>query len=89
MIFSTGNGQTTPPLSTARVPPTNQLFNAPAPTVTIGGQTAQVIYSVASPGFPGLYQTGIRMPAGVTGPRAAVRMTVGGNASNSVNIDVR
>ena len=49
----------------------------------------QVIYSVASPGFPGLYQTGIRMPAGVTGPRAAVRMTVGGNASNSVSIDVR
>ena len=42
-----------------------------------------------SPGLPGLYQTGIRMPAGVTGPRAAVRMTIGGNASNSVNIDVQ
>jgi uncharacterized protein (TIGR03437 family) len=88
-IFSTGNGQTTPPLNTARVPPLTELFNAPAPTVTVGGQTAQVLYSVAAPGFPGLYQTGIRMPSGAPAGRAALRMTVGGVASNTVNIDVR
>jgi uncharacterized protein (TIGR03437 family) len=89
LIFSTGNGQTTPPLTTARVPPLTQLFNAPAATVTIGGKDAPVIYSVAAPGFPGLYQTGVRMPAGVPAGNAAVVMTVGGVASNSVNIAVR
>jgi uncharacterized protein (TIGR03437 family) len=89
LIFSTGNGQTTPALSTGRVPPANQLFNAQAPTVTIGGKDAAVIYSIACPGFPGLYQTAVRMPAGVPAGTAAVQMTVGGVASNSVNIAVR
>jgi uncharacterized protein (TIGR03437 family) len=88
-IYSTGNGQTTPALATGRVPPLDPLYNAPAATVTIGGQNAPVLYSVAAPGFPGLYQTGVRMPAGVPAGKAALQMTMGGVPSNTVNIDVR
>jgi uncharacterized protein (TIGR03437 family) len=88
-IFSTGNGQTTPPLNTARIPPLSPLFHATPPTVTIGGRDAEVLYSVAAPGFPGLYQTGVRMPSGVAAGRAPVQMVVAGAASNAVMIDVR
>lgn len=89
LIYSTGLGQTTPPLETGRIvqfPP--QSDTAPV-TVTIGGQNAQVIYSIASPGFAGLYQTAVRMPSGVPAGSAPLVLRVGDAASNTVNIAVR
>ena len=43
-----------------------------AATVTIGGQNANVVYSIASPGFPGLYQVAVTMPSGVPPGNAPV-----------------
>ena len=36
-------------------------------TATIGGKPATVTYAIASPGFAGLYQVALTVPAGVTG----------------------
>jgi uncharacterized protein (TIGR03437 family) len=91
VIFSTGLGQTTPPALTGTllVPPSASAFNNTGTvSVTIGGQTAPVVYSIASPGFAGLYQTAVTVPSGVTGS-AKVILSSGGTASNSVNIAVQ
>jgi uncharacterized protein (TIGR03437 family) len=70
------------------VPPANGFNNTGTVSVTIGGQNAPVIYSIASPGFAGLYQTAVTVPGGVTGS-ARVVLTAGGAASNPVNIAVQ
>jgi len=91
VIFSTGLGQTTPPALTGTllVPPSATTFNNTGTvTVTIGGQTAPVAYSIASPGFAGLYQTAVTVPSGVSGT-AKVVLSAGGTASNTVNIAVQ
>jgi uncharacterized protein (TIGR03437 family) len=90
VIFSTGLGQVTPAAITGVLlkPPSGSLNNTGTVTVTIGGQNAVVIYSIASPSFAGLYQTAVTVPSGVTGSVALV-LTSGTTNSNSVNIAVQ
>ncbi len=86
LIYLTGLGQTTTALQTGSL---GSMIYATGPvSVTIGGQNAPVIYSVSSPGFAGLYQIAVRVPAGVTGTVPVV-VTAGPNKSNSVNLVVR
>lgn len=90
LIYSTGLGQTTPRLTTGRIvqfPP--QSDTAPV-IVTIGGQNAEVIYSIGSPGFVGLYQTAVRVPAGVApGSQQPLVLRIGEATSNTVNVAVQ
>lgn len=89
VIYSTGLGQSVPAgLSTGGLVDINALLNTGAVSVTIGGVDAPVIYSIASPGFAGLYQTAVRVPTGASGTAALV-MKIGGVSSNSVNIAVQ
>ena len=46
---------------------TNLLVENGKLTAFIGGQNAPVVYSIASPGFAGLYQIAVTVPSGVTG----------------------
>jgi uncharacterized protein (TIGR03437 family) len=64
------------------------LPNTAAVSVTIGGQDAPVIYSIASPGFAGLYQTAVKVPAGVSGTATLV-LKMGAASSNTVNLAVQ
>ncbi|HEY1337247.1 MAG TPA: CHRD domain-containing protein [Bryobacteraceae bacterium] len=90
VIYSTGLGQTTPAITTGGllVPPAGGFNSTGTVKVTIGGQNAPIVYSIASPGFAGLYQTAVTVPAGVTGT-AKVVLTSGTTDSNSVNIAVQ
>jgi uncharacterized protein (TIGR03437 family) len=89
VIYSTGLGATSPALESGTLTPGTGQYNTADATVTVGGQTAEVIYSIASPGLVGVYQTAFRMPSGVgTGARPLV-LTTGGVASNAVNIMAR
>jgi uncharacterized protein (TIGR03437 family) len=90
VIYSTGLGQTNPPVATGTlvVPPGGAFNNTSPVTVTIGGQDAAVIYSIAAPGFVGLYQTAVLVPAGVSGSTSLV-LTIDGVASNAGNITVQ
>ena len=89
VIYATGLGRTTPAIGTGALaggPP----FGATAPaTVTIGGREAEVIYSLASPGFVGLYQVAVRVPPGLSAGNQAVVLRIGGVGSNSVNLAVQ
>lgn len=89
LLYSTGLGTTTPSLDPGAIasgPP----FQETAPVaVTIGGRDATVIYSIASPGFLGLYQTAVRVPAGLSSGANPVVIRQGPATSNTVPIAVR
>jgi len=88
LVFSTGLGTTTPALSTGQIA-TGGIFSTQQPSASVGGQNAGVTYSVASPGYAGLYQTAITIPSGVSGASVPVVLTIGGAKSNTVNIPIQ
>jgi uncharacterized protein (TIGR03437 family) len=88
VIYLTGMGQTSPATATGALPSGDPFAYTVTPTVTIGGQNAEVIYSLASPGYLGLNQIAVRTPAVAAG-NAAVVVRAGDRTSNSANIVVR
>lgn len=88
LVYCTGLGDTTPGLTTGALVSGTAATKA-AVTATIGGKDAAVAYAIASPGFVGLYQVALTVPAGVTG-QAPIVLSQGATAkSNSVNIAVQ
>jgi uncharacterized protein (TIGR03437 family) len=60
-----------------------------SPTVTIGGAPATVVFSGLAPGYVGLYQVNVQIPAGLAGGDAVpVILTIGGVPSNTATIAV-
>jgi uncharacterized protein (TIGR03437 family) len=88
LVFATGLGQTTPSIPTGVLTANDTLARTAAVTATIGGKPATVVYSIASPGFAGLYQVAVTVPAGVTGT-VNLQISAGAAASNSVTIPVQ
>jgi uncharacterized protein (TIGR03437 family) len=64
------------------------LYDTAPVTLTVGGRVAEVLASVASPGYAGLNQILFRVPEGVSG-NSPVVATIGGVRSNSVNLNVQ
>jgi uncharacterized protein (TIGR03437 family) len=89
VIYATGLGQTTPPQETGKAAPLSPLAETAPVSVNIGGADAEVIYSIASPGYAGLYQVAVEMPAGVSAGNADLFLLVGPARSNTVKIVVR
>lgn len=83
LVYCTGLGQTSPALTTGSI--SSVVANTATVTATIGGKAATVIYSIASPSFPGLYQVAVTVPAGLTGSVPLV-LEESGASSNSVTI---
>jgi uncharacterized protein (TIGR03437 family) len=57
-------------------------------SATIGNQPAQVIFAGLAPGYAGLYQVNVRVPALATGSYP-IQVTAGGVMSNSSNVSVQ
>ena len=65
------------------------MYTQVQPTVTIGGITAQVFYSIMAPGYPGVWQIDAQVPQNVTPSGAApLVISAGGMTSNTVTIAV-
>ena len=69
------------------------VFTRVQPTVTIGGQTARVLFSGMAPGWVGLWQINVQIPAEIPAsvtPGSAVPLTItaDGVTSNTVTIAV-
>jgi uncharacterized protein (TIGR03437 family) len=89
VIYSTGLGAIAglPSGQAAPIPNgTSGLFRTATASVTVGGKDAQVIYSLASPGFVGLYQTAIVIPAGAGTGKVPVTLKIGDSTSNTVTV---
>ena len=89
VFYTTGMGQTTPPLITGQIVPSAD-YNTALVTVTIGGVNANVIYSIAAPPYvAGLYQMAVTVPSGLAPGNQPVVATSGGLQSNTVTIVVQ
>jgi uncharacterized protein (TIGR03437 family) len=88
LVYATGLGQTTPASATGALSAADTVAKTGNVTATIGGKAAAVVYSIASPGFAGLYQVAVTVPSGVTG-NVALQIAGGGASSNAVTIPVQ
>jgi uncharacterized protein (TIGR03437 family) len=67
VIYAAGLGTVSPALATGNVPPASPLSNTVfAVTAVVDGVAAPVAWAGAAPGFPGVYQVNVQIPAGVT-----------------------
>jgi uncharacterized protein (TIGR03437 family) len=88
-IYGTGLGAVSG-AQTGEAAPTPPLTTSASPTVTIGGQSAQVLFSGLAPGVAGLYQVNVRIPTGITpGDAVPVSLTISGVQSNTVTVAVQ
>lgn len=88
-VFATGMGATQPAVATGLPSPsTEPLARVVTPvTATVGGLAAQVQFAGLAPGFVGLYQVNVQIPAGVVpGPAVPVVLLQNGVSSNTVSI---
>ena len=91
---ATSNGTPTAPILPSGTPaPVNGslLYTTVAtPTVTIGGLNAPVLFSGITPGFEGLYQVDVQIPAGVApGSDVLLQISMPGSVTDSATIAVQ
>jgi uncharacterized protein (TIGR03437 family) len=104
LLFGTGQGQVSPPVPDGTAPPveplsntvaipttgTNCLNSQPSMCVVMGNSVfGTVRYSGLAPGFVGLWQINVTIPAGLTAGSVPVRVIVNGTPSNTATIAVR
>ena len=86
-IFLTGLGVTSPALATGTPAGLNPTVSTA--TVTIGGLPAEVLFAGGAPGFVGLNQLNVTVPAAATiGSSVPVVVTMAGKTSNTVTMAV-
>jgi uncharacterized protein (TIGR03437 family) len=90
-LATPGGDPTQPPLATGSVAPAsgNPLYQTLlTPAVTIGGQTAAVLFSGIAPGYSGLYQVDVQVPSGLpANDDTPIQITCGG-LTDSATISV-
>jgi uncharacterized protein (TIGR03437 family) len=90
VIYCAGLGAVTPPVPNGRAAPAAPLSQTGIPSVTIGHNPAHVLFSGLAPGFAGLYQVNVTVPAEVTpGDEVPVVIGIAGQTSPAVTISVR
>ncbi|HEY4361470.1 MAG TPA: IPT/TIG domain-containing protein [Bryobacteraceae bacterium] len=80
IVLATGLGAVNPTVANG-AGPTVTTFAVVSPTATIGGKSAQVAFAGLAPGFPGINQLNIVVPAGVTGNSLAIQLSDNGVTS--------
>ena len=84
-VYATGLGAVSPPVATGLGAPLNRLSNTVEQArVTIAGRDAPVAFAGLAPGFAGLYQLTIQVPAGLPSGRQPLSVSSGGRPSNEV-----
>ena len=88
-IFATGLGPVSDtPSDGAAASSGTQPIDQITPIVTIGGVNAQVLFAGLAPGFAGLYQMNVVVPAGLPAGAATVTLSAGSFFSNGGVIEL-
>ncbi|HEX5229134.1 MAG TPA: hypothetical protein VFW44_15570 [Bryobacteraceae bacterium] len=88
VLYATGTGQTAPPGVDGVAPPsTLPLVKLPV-LFTIGSRNAGVLYAGDAPGFIGLTQLNIQVPASAAIGAQPITLEVGGFALNQSNVTI-
>jgi len=88
-VYCTGLGAVSPAAVTggaAPVPPPQTVL---AVQVYIAGSLAQVTYAGLAPGFAGLYQVNLQIPAGTLPSAQNLQLSAGGASSNAVTVAIQ
>jgi len=89
-VYANGLGPVTNQPASGWPAPSGPLAQTTTPpTVTIGGQSAAVVFSGLAPGFPGLYQLNVTVPQGISTGVQPVVVTIGGAGAPAVSIPVK
>jgi uncharacterized protein (TIGR03437 family) len=90
-VYCTGLGATQPPAVSGAATPGDARYNAVTPvTAKVGGLDAIVQFSGLAPGYVGLYQVNLVVPAGVAaGNAVSLVLTQDGRDSNTVTFAVK
>ena len=90
ILYATGLGKIAPGVATGTAAVASPLSVVVSqPVVSVGGATAEVLFSGLAPGFVGLYQLNVRIPAGVgSGSAVPLAITQNGVVSNTVTIAI-
>jgi len=80
VLWGTGFGATVPPMPAGMVVSSAAEVAAPL-TVSVGGATVPVISAVLTPGFAGLYQVTVQLPAILPSGALLVEVSVAGVVS--------
>jgi uncharacterized protein (TIGR03437 family) len=92
VLYATGEGTTNPPGQDGLISSSDVLREPVLPvSLTIGGQTAQVLYAGSAPGnVAGVMEVEAIVPAGTASGTPAVVLTVGSGASQAnVTVNVK
>jgi len=88
-IFFSGQGPVDPPVPSGHAASFNPLSEVTLPrTAIVAGKEARVFYMGLTPGFAGLAQANVEMPAGLTGDLPA-KLVIGGVESNVALVTVQ
>ncbi|MBI3679812.1 MAG: hypothetical protein HY235_05390 [Acidobacteria bacterium] len=89
-ILATGLGPVDPPIEDGRNSSDVTRRTVNTPTVLVGGQEAQVLFSGLTPSYPGVNQINVVVPSGVQGDAVPVQLRLGSiTTSDQITIAVR
>lgn len=91
ILWAAGLGSASPSLAGGQLTPAGQLYSvANVPVVTVGGIGATVIGAALAPGYAGLYQIAVQIPAGVqNGDQPIVIQSNGNQSPDGVFLTIR
>ena len=90
VVYLTGQGAVDPPLQTGSVSPSMPLSQVRGTvTATIDGQSADVLFAGLTPGYVGLCQVNLTVPAKITPGDHRLVVSVGGVGTNAVLISTK
>ncbi len=83
-IYATGLGAVNSKVKSGKVSPSGMIVTtADTPTIQIAGQAAQVLFSGLTPGFVGLYQINVVIPASVEIGSATLTVAASGRSTSA------
>jgi len=90
VIYCSGLGAFKSTLKSGQLPPNPPPETLAAPQVTIGGTTFSPLLSSAAPGYVGLYQVRVQVPANSQkGSAVEVTLAIAGVSSNAVTVAIQ